>query len=261
MPKLGFKLWVRKKSKQVRKRFRSLFTSPKVNFLLAFASTVLAVYATYYSKISYELAENDKSQQQQIDTLVSILGELRIANEQMRWQTDELKKQGGHIFNLAKSSSGQLDILRLESQESLRLKGLSYNANWNKLRVTLNNMIDSDPFGKATMLRQHDLANQTNSLYQLKLELEQELNNPVLLSNNAVFLRWSGFYNQVRVHSKSLSTTMEEYNKISATDYIAREKYLSFWSDFLMPYTSDLSDKFYQFVSFVIKSLFTKVGD
>ena len=213
-PKLGFKLWKRNQSKKVFNYFSSNKLGAILNIALAVFGIVLAFYANQlahqsnnFSRMALLLAQNDTSQQAQINQLKDILLLIKAQNDLSKDQVAQLiniNREANNInqsnHELLGSSQNQNSVLNKElklllKNDSISMKTLllANESDLLNLRKLFEEIID---IKKARMLAQLYKSDQPSFavITDFRITLENGISNRLFLTDSVIKRNWYSFY-------------------------------------------------------------------
>lgn len=164
--------------------------------------------SSYYAVITYRLTEKlgenkDQinrldtivvSQKSQIDTLVSILKELRIQNGYSKEQGVDLKNQTGEVLKQTQILGDQFNILDSQNRLYNRKNVLENSAAYSQFNKTLGQIAFLMPFGGKKEMYSYEDEQALYFLESLKRLLENEFGNLYILSTPDLEAKWKGLY-------------------------------------------------------------------
>jgi len=225
MLSLGFKLWLWKK----KQKFTNMnFAKPIWQLIKDLALPIFAIWladtANNIAKASYALARNDRTQQEQInqlksiidnqkiqiDTLINVSKKLEEQNRLTQKQNLLTQDQSIELTSQGKKISAQLHINQIQQEENLKNIFFRRKASFSRLYNTFKDIGNLPTTGRGQDFLEYDNDQQNAFLNQTRILLEKESENLYLLEHKDAFESWYDFFGVIisELSSRKMNLTL-----------------------------------------------------
>ncbi|MEO5942748.1 MAG: hypothetical protein ABIP30_12580 [Ferruginibacter sp.] len=250
---IGFKLWKRQKMQRIKMSTRTFFRdfsfSTFLNLLITCVGIFLAFKANEIGKRSYETAQTqlemqktDTSQQSQLNKLTEIIREIQkeqALSSNLNQKTDNLNNTSKIQSNIV---TQQLFLSKRLESKIQKNDSLAQDADMLSIIETFNKLFDIQISREAIFIDRRSTNQRSEIVQTVRILLESQLNNKLILDNNYLRFVWFDFYDfttsleyQFKLYdagTRSMVRNESENNQL-ATEFSKR--FLDFLNKMLKP--------------------------
>jgi len=251
--KLEYKLWKRQKVQKLKTSLKAFFQKFNFSTFLSILITLVGIYlaskANEIGKQSYEIAKTqlemqkeDTRQQSQLLKLTEIIKEIQIQQA----LSSNLNQKTENLNNTAKIQS---EIINQQLFLSKRLESkiekndsISQDVDMLSIIMTFNKLFDVQIARQAIFIDKLSINQRTPIIQAVRIPLESQLNNKLVLNNPYLRYVWFDFYDftanleyEMKIYDVGTRSTIKDEN---ANTELAKEfskRFLDFLNKMLKP--------------------------